>query len=181
VTSECINFRDVGESINKIAGEQIFQIKRIYRGGSTDYVSEASSIGCPHTIINLRNVEDRNRFGADYYHFPLSNEIDKYDASNVLVHTWLKEMMAMMCSAHLEYPIFFHCSAGKDRTGVVIAAMLKVLDIPDKWIIEEYMLSEGRMNSNLIIRTLGHLSTPKQYFSERKNLGALRERLMADR
>ena len=43
------------------------------------------------------------------------------------------------------YPVLFHCSAGKDRTGIVSAILLGLLDVPDETIIADYALSEASM------------------------------------
>jgi protein-tyrosine phosphatase len=38
--------------------------------------------------------------------------------------------------------VVFHCSGGKDRTGVVAALVLRSLGVPDAIIVEDYSLSE---------------------------------------
>ncbi|HET9062195.1 MAG TPA: tyrosine-protein phosphatase [Candidatus Binatia bacterium] len=38
--------------------------------------------------------------------------------------------------------VVFHCSGGKDRTGVVAALVLRSLGVPDATIVEDYSLSE---------------------------------------
>ncbi len=38
-------------------------------------------------------------------------------------------------------PFLFHCTAGKDRTGVLGALLLKVLDVPEKIIFSDYELT----------------------------------------
>ncbi len=40
-----------------------------------------------------------------------------------------------------EMPILFHCTAGKDRTGVAAALILRALGVSDDVIIEDYMLT----------------------------------------
>lgn len=42
---------------------------------------------------------------------------------------------------HEQLPILFHCSAGKDRTGLATALLLYALDIPKETIIEDYLVS----------------------------------------
>ena len=39
----------------------------------------------------------------------------------------------------------FHCSAGKDRTGVLAALILAFLGVPDETIVEDYHLSGEAM------------------------------------
>lgn len=40
-----------------------------------------------------------------------------------------------------EQPILYHCSAGKDRTGIVTALLLSILNVDRKTIVDEYLLS----------------------------------------
>ena len=40
-----------------------------------------------------------------------------------------------------EVPVLVHCAAGKDRTGIAIALLLAVLDVPHETIIEDYLLT----------------------------------------
>ena len=43
-------------------------------------------------------------------------------------------------------PALVHCTAGKDRTGVVIALILAVLGVPDEVIAADYALSSGYLD-----------------------------------
>lgn len=38
-------------------------------------------------------------------------------------------------------PLVFHCSAGKDRTGMVASLLLAALDVPQETIVEDYLLT----------------------------------------
>jgi protein-tyrosine phosphatase len=38
-------------------------------------------------------------------------------------------------------PLLVHCSAGKDRTGVVVAVLLRLLGVPEQTVLEDYSLS----------------------------------------
>jgi protein tyrosine/serine phosphatase len=49
-------------------------------------------------------------------------------------------------------PAVFHCSAGKDRTGVLSALILAFLGVPDDTIVADYAISAAAM-----VRLLEHL------------------------
>jgi protein tyrosine/serine phosphatase len=49
-------------------------------------------------------------------------------------------------------PAVYHCAAGKDRTGVISAILLGVLDVPDEAIVADYVAS--RENLDAIIARL---------------------------
>lgn len=52
----------------------------------------------------------------------------------------------------------FHCSAGKDRTGMAAALVLAALDIPRRTIVEDYLLTLEYYNSDKLIAIVeGHL------------------------
>ena len=48
-------------------------------------------------------------------------------------------------STESNYPILIHCTQGKDRTGLVIALILFLLDVPLKAISHDYCMSEGEL------------------------------------
>ena len=50
------------------------------------------------------------------------------------------------------YPSAFYCAAGKDRTGMVSALLLRVLGVPDEQIIEDYALTEAPSEERLVAR-----------------------------
>lgn len=66
-----------------------------------------------------------------------------------------------------EFPILIHCTAGKDRTGMTVALLLDVLDVPDEIIIADYSLSnlwfdELRAISQTIIQQLARFGVSEQ-------------------
>ena len=47
----CVNFRDVGEWLECLAGRRVIPHGRLLRCGKIDYVSSAGEIGSPGTIL----------------------------------------------------------------------------------------------------------------------------------
>ena len=45
------------------------------------------------------------------------------------------------------YPIYFHCTYGRDRTGVLAAVVLLALDAPREAILDEYVLSKATVGA----------------------------------
>ncbi len=53
---------------------------------------------------------------------------------------------ALRCAAQSgDYPMLVHCAAGKDRTGLVIAAILSVLGVDEAVIASDYELTEQNL------------------------------------
>ncbi|KAI0506188.1 tyrosine phosphatase [Xylaria bambusicola] len=46
-------------------------------------------------------------------------------------------------------PCLVHCTAGKDRTGVIVALALSLCGVPDEAVVHEYNLTEIGLNSRL--------------------------------
>ncbi len=163
-TNGCINFRDLGEYLNLILGKNTFPLHKIYRGGSIDHVNTLEEIGHAKSILNLRNREDYQVFDLDYYHLPMSNKIDKYDTAQKDVKRWINEIMKIFESEDLKYPVLIHCLSGKDRTGIVIAALLSILGYSHDTITEEYLLSEGEVKRRYIQLALDGMTPVETYF-----------------
>ena len=45
------------------------------------------------------------------------------------------------------YPAVIHCAAGKDRTGIVVALVLRSAGVPDEAIVADYALTDGCMTA----------------------------------
>lgn len=46
-----------------------------------------------------------------------------------------------LCADRSRHPVIFHCTAGKDRTGMITAIILSFLGVPDEEIVQDYTLS----------------------------------------
>ena len=161
---ENVNFRDVGDFINLIAGEEIMQVKHLYRGGTLKHIRSLSVINNPCTILNLKKEADRDYPEVNNFHFPISNDYEKYHTSTPEVRLWLNSIFTTFENPKLKLPVFIHCLSGKDRTGIVIGIILKLIEIPQDIIIEEYMLSDGDVRKELFIEALNGVNDINTYF-----------------
>ena len=48
-----------------------------------------------------------------------------------------------------DVPLYFHCSAGKDRTGIAAALILTILGVSDEAVVENFLLT-NRYRAELI-------------------------------
>ena len=163
-TSGSVNFRDVGEFVNLIAGKELMLKKQLYRGGKTDFCLTSSNIETPGTIINLRQSQDSKDFGAMMIHCPVSNDIEKYNTAVPEVKIWLNSVFRNFENNELPMPLVIHCLSGKDRTGIVIGIVLMLLNIPREIILQEYLLSEGDVRRDLFDNAMEGIGNPTVYF-----------------
>lgn len=175
-TQGCVNFRDVGAFVNLILEKEVLPEKKLYRGGSIDYIKDLEDIGTPKTIINLRNGSDPDTFSLAYFHFPMANKYEKYDTCQKEVRYWLNEIVQVLENPNLEYPILIHCLSGKDRTGIVVAAILLILGIDKEVIIEEYLLSDGEVSRERIQLAMEGMKNVETYFN-RVDIDKVRDNL----
>jgi protein-tyrosine phosphatase len=57
------------------------------------------------------------------------------------------------CIADGAVPLVVHCAAGKDRTGVAIAVLLRSLGVPQQTVLEDYLLTNDTGDFEAFIRT----------------------------
>ena len=164
-TDGCVNFRDIGGYINLIVGKEVLPEGQLLRGGSIDYIQSVEEIGSAKSIINLRNGKDREDFDLDYFHFPMLNKVEKYDTAQKAVQIWLNAILQLFEEESLAYPVLIHCLSGKDRTGIVVAALLLVLGIDINAIKEEYLLSQGEVRLEYIQLSLNGMKNITTYFN----------------
>eukprot|EP00966_Prymnesium_polylepis_P212444 4921202-Prymnesium_polylepis.1 len=80
-----------------------------------------------------------------------------------------------------EFPVLIHCRSGRDRTGVVVAAVLSLLGVPEHLIIAEYARSDGA-DPALLEQTLApwRAAGGIEQWARGANLAPVREHLVGD-
>lgn len=123
------------------------------------------------TVIDLRSSAERDVTGrgaleqlpVDYHHLPLTQSARVpstlarvlREGPNVwAVSRWYAELVAsngeafargMQIIADADGTALFHCSAGKDRTGIFAAVLLSVLGASQESIVSDYVATRDRM------------------------------------
>jgi protein-tyrosine phosphatase len=171
VLEGCVNFRDLGGYRTR-DGHQIGW-RRLFRADGLNRLSDSdrsllTELGLA-TVIDLRTVdeaEQRGRFPVDevpvrYVDLPLTDvlpspeELPDWGEASYVASRYgrmveeggpvLTQAIEVLATAG-SLPAVVHCSAGKDRTGVLSALVLAFLDVPDETIVEDYALSAAAMD-----------------------------------
>ena len=137
------NFRDVGQALTLWLEPSPILPGRLFRGGRIDALSTLADIGFPGTIVNLRQGADPTHLQVRNVHVPAPDRVENYETSLRPVAHWISDVLQALTSPDVRWPIYLHCTSGRDRTGVIVAAILHALDITNDIIVEEYLLSEG--------------------------------------
>jgi protein-tyrosine phosphatase len=173
----CFNFRDLGGY--PAAGGRRTRWRRLFRADGLGRLTEndfstLATLGIV-TVIDLRTIleaDTQGRFptnldGVAYHHLPLTDtlpgeeETPDWDRASFVSDRYLamlSEGTATVTDAirlladPQNQPAVFHCSVGKDRTGVLSALVLGFLGVPDQIIVDDYALSYGAM-----LEILAHL------------------------
>jgi protein-tyrosine phosphatase len=153
--------------------------QRLYRGGLLLPDTTPANFGNIATIINLRASPDPTVFTGDYLHLPMQDTADVYHTEQPKVRQWLAKLLRHFENPQLRYPVLIHCFAGRDRTGVAVAALLLILGIAPEMIVEEYLLSDGTVQAPLIHQALAGIADAERYFAGRVDVVAVRKAFLA--
>ncbi|MCF2445019.1 tyrosine-protein phosphatase [Dyadobacter sp. CY345] len=93
----------------------------------------------------------------------------------------LRELLQNILNS--DEPVLYHCSAGKDRTGVVTAMILSILHVDRKTIFDEYLMSNyyrrDKLKKILGRAKLGKIIKPKINLKVIENFMSVDERYLA--
>ncbi len=105
------------------------------------YVSLPISASTLSRMVDQKNIDGDNKFTYE----KVMEESYKLYINNHK-HVW-KEFIKILLKAN-NNPIIFHCSAGKDRTGIASFIIQKLCDNPIELIFENYLLSNELLTIN---------------------------------
>ena len=164
-----VNFRDLG-GYDTTDGRRV-RWRRLFRSDSLSPVTVddarvlTEDLGLV-AVVDLRRGREVERDGrgglADvalhYHHVPLINDSDlesdrSWERTLHELYTHMlaqsagavSEALTVIASEAAEHPTVFHCTAGKDRTGIVAALVLALLGVSDEDIVADYALTQHVM------------------------------------
>ncbi len=171
-----VNFRDIG---GYRAGESRTRWGLVYRADNCSHLTDSDvetlrRLGIS-SVLDLRTSfeVDGGRFPTEalavtMHHFPLLDELPDPErftmAPGVLASQYeeITERAAPRIGQALKalaapgaLPAVVHCTAGKDRTGIVMALLLSLLGVDDEVVVADYALSGeamGRLRAALVER-----------------------------
>ena len=172
-----VNFRDLGGYA--AGGETRTRWRSLFRADGLGELTEADlsvlrALGI-RTVIDLRSGSEleRGRFDVDahpvaLHHFPFIEELpdaQEFERRPGLLGSQYLEMVldaGGQILAALEVlatpdalPAVFHCTAGKDRTGVLSAIVLSLLGVDEPTVVADYALSGEamqRLRAKLLVK-----------------------------
>ena len=167
VLDGAFNFRDLGgyatDEGRTISWRWLFRADGIHRLAGPD-LDLVRSLGL-RTVVDLRTFSELHehgsfpaqQLGVAYHHLPILESVWAPDAfgpsddAAAFLASRYSEMLAVggpSIATALElladpdnYPLVFHCAAGKDRTGVLAAVALDLVGVDDDDIVSDYALS----------------------------------------
>ena len=172
-----VNFRDLGGY--DAGGGMRTRWRTLFRADGLGDLTEGDfatmrALGV-RTVIDLRSAEEleRGRFDVDahpvtFHHFPVIERLpdaDAFDKQPGLLGTQYLDMVRdagpafvsvlEILAAPGSLPAVFHCTAGKDRTGVLSAIVLSLLGVDEPTVVADYALSGAamtRLRAKIIVK-----------------------------
>ena len=169
------NFRDLGgyrtHDGRTVAWRRLFRSAALHHMNDREMARLKGELGI-RAVIDLRRPKDREQvvvrleaIGARYYPIPFSTwpwpapsndeataHPNATNMAEIYLHRIREQPFVKRLVDALEiiaeqdnHPLVFHCSAGKDRTGVLAAVVLTALGIADDDVVEDYVLSAPLM------------------------------------
>jgi protein-tyrosine phosphatase len=172
-----VNFRDLGGYATldgrRTRWRVLFRADGLSELSQTDF-SVMRDLGI-RTVVDLRSGHEveQSRFDVeahpvDFHHFPFIDQlpdVEQWDQRPGLLGAQYIEMLddaapqiiraLQVLTAPDSRPAVFHCTAGKDRTGLLSALVLSLLGVPEETVVADYALSGEameRLRDKLIVK-----------------------------
>jgi protein-tyrosine phosphatase len=129
---------------------------------NTLHLKTAIDLTTPDEPKKTREIRLLEEIGGKYYNIPFRPDVPNYYEMEMAMYVNHSTMGAVylermrhpgfgrkligaleMIAEPAYHPLVFHCSQGKDRTGILAAMLLSLLGVSDEDIIRDYNLSDS--------------------------------------
>lgn len=110
----------------------------------------------------VTNCEHLRSDGINFVHIPYDGpDRDVYNSRDKAIQLWITNVISAIATALTKscFPILLHCFSGKDRTGIIAAAILLLSNCSDEDVIRDYSYSDGRLHINEMRQFVNTFST----------------------
>ena len=176
-----INFRDLGGYTNRhgrrvkwrkimrcghlasLSDSDLDILEQIGISKVHDFRREEEQVQSPSSAIRAEFIDDYQILIGDisrFWEFLFEGELTAESSHQLVVNSYRSciDSVIPAFSRFMRHIVdnadnasLFHCSAGKDRTGMAAALILAALDVPRETIIQDYMLTLEHYNSDKLI------------------------------
>jgi protein-tyrosine phosphatase len=172
-----VNFRDLGGYTTPDGQRTRWRV--LFRADGLGELTEADlatmrELGI-RTVVDLRSGDEveQSRFDVEahpvtFHHFPFIKalpSVEDFERAPGFLGSQYTEMLddatpqivgaLTALAAPDARPAVFHCTAGKDRTGLLSALVLSLLGVPEETVVADYALSGeamARLRAKLIVK-----------------------------
>ncbi|WP_208592213.1 tyrosine-protein phosphatase [Gracilibacillus suaedae] len=168
--------------LSKLTAKGVKQLQQLNIKQICDFRSENERIEYPDPIIpSVRNVHMPvmpeqevlldPRKSMDYF----VEQLEEGNPENILItmnrrmveqtDVWKNLLQALLDDSTV--PLVFHCAAGKDRTGVGSAVILRTLGVSEELVLEDYMKTNQAINQLL---QMNNTNFPTEWIEKYKDV-----------
>ncbi|MDO5677264.1 MAG: family 1 glycosylhydrolase [Propionibacteriaceae bacterium] len=150
----------------------------MFRSGRIDQLDESDAAALAacglRTVVDLRGDHEQRSMPdpqigqASHLRMPLGTELRPADLAQFKIETFYRHMVENNGSQIAELfnalarpgalPALLHCTAGKDRTGVVVILLLSLLGVPDEVVASNYAASADLLDGQFRAALEAHIT-----------------------
>jgi protein tyrosine/serine phosphatase len=168
--SGCLNFRDLGgyptrdgrmvrwrqlfrsDALYRLTEEAIVHLRQVIRLGDVIDLrssAERSADGCGPLVVEAIRSHHLPLFDGETARQADSRPVETLADRYFLLADFAKRPIARVIEtiASTTEPLVYHCAAGKDRTGVISAIVLSLLDVKEEVIVADYAATRENLDA----------------------------------
>lgn len=162
VVERLVNLRDLGGL--PVVGGGVTRAGILYRSDAPypdDERPDHVPVWPPAAVLDLRSQAERDVIGHEWTDETVLHHRPLHDAAaptveraphlaglyaNILDAVPDRIAGVLAVAAHVDGPLLIHCAAGKDRTGIAVAALLLAADVDPGAVVADYLATADNMS-----------------------------------